>query len=86
MEVSEEWVTGRYYLDMLSPLLVELGLLALALDFGRGQLLSFLHTCTIKYLLRFRLAALFALLLATPTRRPDRRQRARRSAILAGRG
>jgi len=47
VEVSEEWVTGRYYLDMLSPLLVELGLLALALDFGRGQLLSFLHTCTI---------------------------------------
>jgi hypothetical protein len=47
VEVSEEWVSGRCYLDMLLLLLVELGPLALALDFGRGQLLSFLHTCTI---------------------------------------
>jgi hypothetical protein len=43
VEVSEEWVTGRCYLDMLLLLLVELGLLALALDFGRGQLLAYLH-------------------------------------------
>ena len=44
VEVSEEWVTGRRcYLDMLLLLLVELGLLALALDFGRGQLLAYLH-------------------------------------------
>jgi hypothetical protein len=43
VEVSEEWVTGGCYLDMLLLLLVELGLLTLALDFGRGQLLAYLH-------------------------------------------